>query len=80
MPRRPLPKSYLPKNFWQSLIAVVVGNAIYLLLMPRMPRLAQHTTFRFDLGLVVDFWICLVIYGLLELLKRWRRSRHKAPE
>jgi cytosine/uracil/thiamine/allantoin permease len=66
---------YLPKNFWQSLIAVVVGNAIYFLLMPRMPRLAQHTTFRFDLGLVVDFWICLVIYGLLELFQRRRRSR-----
>jgi hypothetical protein len=73
-------KSYLPKNFWQSLIAVLVGNAIYFLLMPRMPLLARHTTFRFDLGLVVDFWICLVIYGLLELFKRKRRSRGNAPE
>ena len=70
-----MPKSYLPKNFWQSLIAVLVGTAIYFLLMPDMPRAAQHTTFRFDLGLVVDFWICLVIYGLLELFKRRRRSR-----
>jgi len=66
-------KSYLPKNFWQSLIAVVVGNAIYFLLMPYMPLRARHTTFRFDFGLVVDFWICLVIYGLLALLKRGRR-------
>ncbi len=73
-------KSYLPKNFWQSLIAVLVGNAIYFLLMPKMPRLAQHTTFRFDLGLVVDFWICLVIYGLLELFKRRRRSRRDASD
>ena len=70
-------KSYLPKNFWQSLVAVVAGNAIYFLLMPKMPRSARHTTFRFDLGLVVDFWICLVIYGLLELLKRRRRRRQE---
>ena len=65
--------SYLPKNFWQSLLAVVLGNIVYLVIMPYLPRLGRHTTFRFDLGLVVDFWICLVIYGLLELFKRWRR-------
>jgi hypothetical protein len=73
-------KSYLPKNFWQSLIAVVVGNGIYFLSMNYLPRPARHTTFKFDLGLVVDFWICLVIYGLLEFLRRWRRSRGNAPE
>ena len=68
-------KSYLPKNVWQSLLAVVIGNAVYFLLMPELPRLARHTTFRFDLGLVVDFWICLVMYGLLEFIKRLRRPR-----
>ncbi|HLX76274.1 MAG TPA: hypothetical protein VKR26_16125 [Terriglobales bacterium] len=73
-------KSYLPKNFWQSLIAVVVGNAIYFLLMPYMPLRARHVTFRFDFGLVVDFWICLVIYGLLELFKRRRRPRDNPSE
>ena len=79
-PRRTDRKCYLPKNFWQSLIAVVVGNAIYFLCMNYLPRPARHTTLKFDLGLVVDFWICLVIYGLLELFKRWRRPRPKAPE
>ena len=73
-------KSYLPKNFWQSLIAVVVGNAVYFLLMPYMPLRAQYVTFQFDFGLVVDFWICIVIYVLLELLKRWRQSSRKASE
>ena len=73
-------KSYLPKNFWQSLIAVLVGNAIYFLFMPYMPLRARHVTLRVDFGLVVDFWICLVIYGLLELLKRWRHSSRKPSE
>lgn len=75
-----MPKSYFPKNFWQSLIAVIVGNAIYFLSMNYLPRRAQHATLKFDLGLVVDFWICLVIYGLLELFKRLRRSRRDASE
>ena len=75
-----MPKTYFPKNFWQSLIAVVVGNAIYFLFMKYLPGRARHTTFKFDLGLVVDFWICLVIYGLLELFKRLRRPRRNAPE
>jgi hypothetical protein len=75
-----VPKSYFPKNFWQSLIAVTVGNAIYFLSMNYLPRRAQHAILKFDLGLVVDFWICLVIYGLLELLKRLRRSRRDTSE
>lgn len=75
-----MPKSYLPKNFWQSLIAVLVGNAIYFLLMPKLPVPARHSVNRLDLGLVVDFWICLVIYGLLELVKRWRRPRRNASQ
>jgi hypothetical protein len=75
-----VPKRYLPKNFWQSLIAVVVGNAIYFLLMPKLPLRARHSVDRLDLGLVVDFWICLVIYGLLELFKRWRRPRRSPSQ
>jgi hypothetical protein len=53
----------------------LVGNAIYFLSMNHLPRRARHGVNQFDLGLLVDFWICLVIYGLLELLKRWRRRR-----
>jgi hypothetical protein len=66
----------LRSNFLQSLIAVLAGNAIYFLAMPRLPRAAQHQYDRLDLGLVVDFWICLVCYGLVSLLRRWHR-RHK---
>ena len=71
-------RQQVPKNFLQSLVAVVVGNAMYFLLLPYLPRAAQHVTFRFDLGLVVDFWMCLVVYGLLEVAKRWSRHRRNA--
>jgi hypothetical protein len=60
----------LSRNFFISLAAVVVGNAIYFLIMPHLPPAAQHRSLRLlpDLGLLIDFWICLVLYGLIALL------------
>lgn len=60
----------------RSAIAVLGGNFIYFrLLVPFLPPAARHAPFRFDLGLLVDAWVCLVLYGLLELLWRALRSR-----
>ncbi len=63
---RPSARQNLWPNFWRSLIAVLIGNAIYFLLVaPHLPERARHHYFALDLGLVVDFWICLVVYGLV---------------
>jgi len=51
----------------QYLIAVLLGNAIYYILFPRLPLAARHHAFRVDLGTVIDFWLCLLVYGLTEL-------------
>jgi hypothetical protein len=56
-------------TFWRSLIAVVVGNAIYFAIESHLPQRAQHQPFRIDWGLAVDFWICLVCYGLVRLIR-----------
>jgi hypothetical protein len=83
---RDLKRSFLQvvtrRNFVQSLIAVVVGNAVYfLLLVPLLPPAAHHRRERIDLGLVVDFWVCLVIYGLLEIIvRRWKLSRRRESQ
>jgi ABC-type uncharacterized transport system permease subunit len=62
-------------NFLKSLVAVVVGNAIYfLLLMPLLPAAGRHGIARIDLGLAIDFWVCLVVFGLIELVARKRRA------
>lgn len=58
------------RRFFIALAAVVIGNAIYLLLMPLLPPKAKHTPFRPDWGLVLDFWIWLVIFNLLLLFVR----------
>ena len=63
------------RNFSKSLIAVLAGNAGYfLLLAPRLPAAARHRAFDLDLGLVIDFWLCLVAYGLIELVLFLRRA------
>jgi hypothetical protein len=50
------------RNFFDALVAVLSGNAIYYLLMPHLPDVARHHLFREDAGLLVDFAICTVIF------------------
>jgi len=56
-------------RFWRALVAVLAGNAIYFSVQHWLPLRAQHTPFRIDWGLAVDFWICLVCWGLVRMIK-----------
>ena len=66
-------------NFIQSLIAVVVGNVVYFLIMPYLPQAAQHVTPHLDLGVLVDFWFCLVLLGLIKTVA-WVRRESTLPK
>jgi hypothetical protein len=62
----------LPR-FLKQFAAVLVGSLFYFfVLMPHLPPAAQHTPYRLDWGLLADLWICLVIYGIIELIFRRR--------
>jgi len=63
-------------NFVHALVAVLVGNAVYFLVMPYLPPLARHVAPRLDLGLVVDFWFCLVALAIVKTAA-WLRRRPK---
>jgi hypothetical protein len=63
-------------NFVHALIAVLAGNVIYFLVMPYLPAPARHVAPRLDLGLVVDFWFCLVVLGVVKMIAR-RRNQSK---
>jgi hypothetical protein len=65
-------KSAVLVNFLQTLVAIVLGNVVYFLLLPSLPPVARHHPFHMDLGMVVDFWFCLVAYGLIRTARRWR--------
>jgi len=59
-------------NFLQALLAIVLGNIVYFLLVPSLPPIARHHPYRIDLGTLIDFWFCLVAYGLIRTARKWR--------
>ena len=65
-----------PRRWLEYLLAILVGNAIYFfLLYPGLPTLLRHQPFRFDAGLVLDFLLCVAVYGAIRLgvahARRW---------
>ena len=67
----PAPKASFLVNFVEAFAAVVLGNAAYFLLAPSLP-LPRHRPFQMDIGMVVDFWFCLVAYGIIRTARRWK--------
>lgn len=59
-------------NFIQALAAIILGNVVYFLLVPSFPAIAHHHPYHMDLGLLIDFWFCLVAYGLIRTARKWR--------
>jgi hypothetical protein len=59
-------------NLVQALLAVVLGNVVYFLMAPSLPLVARHQPFRLDVGMVLDFWFCLVAYGVIRTARRWK--------
>ena len=57
----------MARKWMNYLIAIILGNGLYFALNPYLPEAARHHIYKLDLGTLVDFWLCLVVYGLLEL-------------
>ena len=64
-------------NFIHALVAVLAGNAAYFLLVRYLPPRAHHVRFQIDLGLVVDFWLCLVAFGMIKTVAGWSRASNR---
>jgi hypothetical protein len=62
-------------NFLHALVAVLAGNAIYFLLERYLPAGARHVPFKIDVGMVVDFWFCLVAFGIVKMIAARRESK-----
>jgi hypothetical protein len=60
-------------NFVHALIAVIIGNLVYFLAVPYLPSAAHHVARRMDLGMVVDFWFCLLVLGIVKTVARRRQ-------
>jgi hypothetical protein len=59
-------------NFLRALLAIILGNVVYFALVPSLPPVARHRASQYDLGMLLDFWFCLVAYGLIRTAGKWR--------
>jgi hypothetical protein len=63
-------------RFLRALAAILAGNALYFLAAWRwLPEAARHRPLAPDLGLAIDFALCLGIYTALGALLRRSRGR-----
>ena len=53
----------------ESFLAVLLGNIIYFAVSPALPANLQHQLFRPDVGLVLDFLVCVAVFALIRLLR-----------
>jgi hypothetical protein len=60
----------MSRNFIESLVAVLGGNLAYFLLMPQLPAGARHAPHSIDLGLLLDFGICILALVAVRALSR----------
>ncbi|MFY9909328.1 MAG: hypothetical protein WCF22_09880 [Candidatus Sulfotelmatobacter sp.] len=67
----PPPKASITVNLIQALCAIILGNLFYFFLGPAF-HLPRHKPFQLDWGLVVDFWLCVVAYGLIRTARKWK--------
>ncbi len=59
-------------NFLQALLAIILGNLVYFSLYPSMPAVARHRPLHLDLGMVLDFGLCMAVYGLIRSARKRR--------
>jgi hypothetical protein len=57
------------RRWAEYLLAVLGGNIIYLAIEPQLPNPLRHRMFQVDLGLAIDFLICVALYGLIRLVR-----------
>jgi hypothetical protein len=59
------------RRWVEYLVAILLGNAIYFFsLVPHLPDAFQHRGFHIDLGMLLDFCVCVAVYGLIRLASR----------
>jgi hypothetical protein len=55
------------RRWAEYLVAILAGNVVYLFIEPNLPVPLRHQMFRVDVGLGIDFLICVAVYGLVRL-------------
>ncbi len=64
------------ERYLRWLVIILLGNGLYFAFFPYLPLAARHQAFKVDLGTLVDFWFCLIVFGIFELVE-FLHNRHK---
>jgi len=65
-------------KWMKYLLAILLGNGLYFALNPYLPPPARYNPRQFiNLGTLVDFWFCLLVFGLLELGAFLHKARER---
>ena len=59
----------ITRRWAEYLVAILAGNILFLLIEPQLPSMLRHRMFRVDLGLGIDFLICVAVYGLVYAVR-----------
>jgi hypothetical protein len=63
-----------PQRWLEYLISILIGNAIYAFsLSPHLPVALRHPGTQLDWGVLVDFLVCVAVFGLIRLGLRLHR-------
>ena len=65
----------IARRWAEYLVAILAGNVVYLFIEPGLPAVFRHRLFRIDLGLFIDFLICVGAYGLVRLVRPLNSER-----
>jgi hypothetical protein len=61
------------RRWIEYLVAILLGNAIYYFsLVPHLPQALRHQGFLLDWGSLVDFIVCVGVYGLIRVGAKMR--------
>ena len=72
----PPPRSIF-SGLGETFLAVLLGNIIYFAAAPHLPPGMRHEIFRLDSGLLLDFLVCVVVFGLIRLVRTQLLTRPK---
>jgi hypothetical protein len=57
------------RRWGEFVLAILAGNIFYLLIEPQLPAVLHHRLFRVDAGVLIDFLLCVMIYGAIRLAR-----------
>jgi hypothetical protein len=52
----------MSRNWTKMLLAILLGNLIYIATRPYLPAILAHNVFRIDAGLLLDMALCAGLY------------------